>query len=152
MYLDINELKLKSPCRLLLIGASGSGKTFFLLKLIKYAEYMFTTPPDQIIYCYSVMQPILEDLAKENKIVELHEGFSSDLYESHDPSSHLLLCVDDLMSSDIFKELSDLYTKHSRHKNISVAFLTQVGVYNILDEYLLNHGYIYIYIYIYFFC
>ena len=112
---------------MILAGPSGAGKTDWIIRLISNAEYMLTSVPDRIIYCYSVLQPKLEKLANENKIVELHEGFSSDLYENHDPSQHMLLCIDDMMSADIFRELSDLYTKYSRHKNISVAFLTQVN-------------------------
>ena len=85
-----------------------------------------TQPPDKIIYCYSVMQNKLEKLAAENPKVELHEGFNSDLYLDHDPSMHSFLIIDDLMGQDIYCELSDLFTKYSRHHNISVAFLTQV--------------------------
>ena len=129
MYLTVQDLQIKCPFRAILVGSSGSGKTDFCIKLIQNAKYMLTNVPDRIVYCYSVIQPKLEQLAKDNPIVELHEGFSSDLYENHDPSQHLLLCVDDLMSADIFAELSDLFTKYSRHKNISVAFLTQVKIH-----------------------
>ena len=135
MTFDINEWKINCPFRMCVCGSSGAGKTNFVLQLIQYAHYMLTNMPDRIIYCYSVLQPKLENLAKENKLVELHEGFSSDIYENHDPSQHMLLCIDDMMSMDIFRELSDLFTKYSRHKNISVIFLTQV-----------NNRYIYIYI------
>ena len=106
-----------------------TGKTDFVIKLCKNADYMMTQSPDKIIYCYSVMQDKLQQLAKENPKVELHEGFSSDLYLDHDSSIHSFLIIDDLMSQDIYCELADLFTKYSRHHNISVAFLTQ-NVYN----------------------
>ena len=97
-----------------------------MLKLSSNAEYMMTQVPDKIIYCYSIIQNKLEKFARENSKVELHEGFSSDLYVDHDPSMHTFIIIDDLMNEDIYSEMADLFTKYSRHKNISVAFLTQV--------------------------
>ena len=74
---------------------------------------MFLNPPDYVIYCHGTgtVQPKLVNLAASDSKIRLHEGFSSSVYENHDPSSHLFLVIDDLMSSDCYKDLSDLFTK-----------------------------------------
>ena len=109
--LDIDEWKIVTPTKMLICGMSGSGKSDWCIKALKNSEYIFLNPPDRIIYCYGAMQPKLAQLANENPKVELHEGFQSSLYENHSPDSHLMLCIDDCMSDDLYKELSDLFTK-----------------------------------------
>ena len=92
--------------------------------MLTYPE-VFTTPPDEVIYFYSVLQPKLLELEKNNKIVKLVQGFNSDLYLERNPSTHLAVVIDDLMSSDEYLHFSDLFTKYSRHLNITVIFMTQ---------------------------
>ena len=82
-------------------------------------------PPKKIVYCYTILQPKLEKIAEEIPSVQLHEGFDSSLYEGHDGSYSLFLVIDDHMTSDKHHLISDLFTKYSRHRNISVAYLTQ---------------------------
>ena len=91
-----------------------SGKTDFVLKLLKNDEFMFTSPADRIIVCYTVLQDKLTEFAKNDARVTLHEGFDKNLYINHDKASHLALVIDDCMSLDIYRQLSDLFSKYSR--------------------------------------
>lgn len=91
-----------------------SGKTDFVLKLLKNDEFMFTSPADRIIVCYTVLQDKLTEFAKNDARVTLHEGFDENLYINHDKASHLALVIDDCMSLDIYRQLSDLFSKYSR--------------------------------------
>ena len=105
---------------------SGSGKSVFTGRLCRENEAMFQHPVQRIVYCYSILQPFLTKLAEDVPILELHEGFDSELYKNHDPSIHLMLIVDDLMSQEgIYKDLSDIFTKFSRHKQITIVYLCQ---------------------------
>ena len=122
---NLDDWKIKSPCRMLLVGSSGSGKTEFVLKALRNDKYVFSSPADRIIICYTVLQKKITQFAEEDSRVTLHEGFDENLYIDNDPSSHLYLVVDDCMSLNIYKELSDLFSKYSRHKNISVFYITQ---------------------------
>ena len=60
--------------------------------MLTYPE-VFTTPPDEVIYFYSVLQPKLLELEKNNKIVKLVQGFNSDLYLERNPSTHLAVVI-----------------------------------------------------------
>ena len=104
----------------------SSGKTDFVLKLLKNDKYMLTSPADRIIICYTVMQDKLSQFAKEDQRVTLHEGFDENLYINHDKSSHLALMIDDCMSLDIYRQLSDLFSKYSR---LLVYFLWQLSFF-----------------------
>ena len=87
---------------------------------------MFVTPPEKVIYCYGILTPSMQALAQDDPSVQLHKGFSAKVYETHNPSSHLMIVVDDLMSEDsIYKDLSDMYSKFSRHLNITICFINQ---------------------------
>ena len=44
---DVNDTQLKTPIRMLLIGSSKSGKTEFLINLIKNAEVILDRKPDR---------------------------------------------------------------------------------------------------------
>lgn len=84
---------------------------------------------DRIVFCYTENQKKIEDLKKLIPQIELRKGFTPELYESHDPSKHMLLICDDLMNTDIYSHLSDLFTKISRHRNISVIWITQCAYF-----------------------
>ena len=107
---------------------SGTGKTDFALKAIKFAPTIMTSPPDRIVYCLSVTQPKLETLAKTDSRVELHDGLIDiQLLKDHDPQEYLLVIFDDLMNEEnLYEHLSKTFTKYSRHNNISCMVMTQV--------------------------
>ena len=87
---------------------------------------MFRKKADKIIYFYSIIQPFMTQLLEDVPIMELHQGFNAELYKDRDPSSHLLIVVDDLMQQpNLYEELSSLFTRYSRHLNISVLYLCQ---------------------------
>ena len=102
-----------------------SGKTEFVLKLLRNDAFMFTTPFDRIIICYTVLQKKLSDFAEQDSRVTLFEGFDESLYATHDGLTHIGLVIDDCMGLDIYRELSKLWTTLSRHRFISCFFLTQ---------------------------
>lgn len=108
--------KLVHPSTCLLSGPTGSGKTVFIKKLIDFK--LFNPMPENIIYCYGSYQEIFDSM----KNVHFEEGLPSNLNEIR----NALIIIDDLMTelaSD--KRLSNLFTKGSHHRNLSVVFITQ---------------------------
>lgn len=64
-------IKFECPATCIIAGASESGKSTFLFKMFKNAQFMFSKVPKKIIYCYSTYQPLFDDM----KTVENIEFF-----------------------------------------------------------------------------
>ncbi|VDI53012.1 Hypothetical predicted protein [Mytilus galloprovincialis] len=121
-------LPFQSPCTFMISGATQSGKTTFVMKLLRQASVMFNTPPVQIVYCYTEFQPIFDQAEQTIPNLLLYEGFPtrSDIIEWTNPDKHTVLVLDDMMrlisKSD---EALHLSTALSHHRNCSVIFITQ---------------------------
>ena len=66
-----------SPTTISITGTTGSGKTTLLHKLLKCKNYVFTTPPIKILYCYGVWQSLFDKMEDELEI-EFHKGVPSE--------------------------------------------------------------------------
>ncbi|KMQ81740.1 hypothetical protein RF55_25379, partial [Lasius niger] len=100
----------------LVSGPTGSGKSVFVKKMLEH--HMFHPWPDKVIYCYGVYQPLFNSM----KDVIFEEGLPSYLNQIQ----NALIIVDDLMtelSGD--SRLSNLFTKGSHHRYISIIFIVQ---------------------------
>jgi len=110
---------LDHPFTMLISGPSGCGKTTWLMKLIKLKPSK--PKPKKIFYFYGEYQSIFDSMKGINFI----QGLRSDIIQqiSGQPS---WIILDDLMSDAVDSQtISDLFTKGSHHRNISVIFLTQ---------------------------
>ena len=108
----------KHPFTCIIAGPTSSGKSVFTLKFINEAENLITPPPEKIIYCYSEYQPIFNEYPQ----VTFSEGLPD--LEQFDGKQRTLLILDDLMS-ETNDSVSNIFTKFSHHRNISVIYLTQ---------------------------
>ena len=116
------DARLQSPFTALVIGPSGCGKTNLILKLIAQALWICTRPPAAITYCYDEWQPAFEGVTG----VRFHRGLLDVDEAAPADGRHRWLIVDDLLSETAgTKDLNDLFTKHSHHRNLSVFYLTQ---------------------------
>jgi len=99
-----------------------SGKSHFIMQLLKRPAKYFDPPPSRIIYAYSVWQDAFER-ADNVTFVEGVQGLSTITFSKKIPT---ILVIDDLMEelcND--KTLSVLFTREMHHKNITVFFLVQ---------------------------
>lgn len=113
-------VKLRHPSTCVIAGPTGSGKTSFLISLLKNADVMFDPPPEKIFWCYSEWQD------GYNKIpnVEFIEGLPTD--EIMLPERRQVVILDDMMNlSDKDGRISAIFTKKSHHCNTSVFFVMQ---------------------------
>ena len=111
-------LKLKHPFTCIVAGPSGSGKTVFTTRLIENARDMIEPAPDRVLWCYGVYQSFFN----ETKNVEFHEGLPN--LDVFDGKQRVLLILDDLMH-ETDDRVSQIFTRVSHHKNLSVLYLTQ---------------------------
>ena len=112
-----------APFTLICSGATGSGKSKWVQKLIQNRDLLISPKVDKVLYCYGIINPSLLEMKREG--VEIFKGFPSE--EKIRSYKNLLLILDDLMS-DIDKAkpfLDSLFSKISHHQNISVIFITQ---------------------------
>ena len=113
---------LQSPFTGLISGATGTGKSQWIIKLIKNAKEMIVEPPAHIMYCYSEINPEILKLKNEN--VEIFHGVPSREQIEGKPKN-LLLILDDLANEIDSRFLDALYTKYSHHLDISVFTIVQ---------------------------
>jgi len=127
-----DTFKFKTPFVMSVTGASMSGKSEFIVKLIQHREQMFNVKFDQIFYCEPenlVLRPnpIYEKIRVSFPDCRLVVGLPqiSKLHLNID-TNHKLVVIDDLMESFLQSpEMVQLLSVDTHHFNISVIFTLQ---------------------------
>lgn len=98
-------------------GPSSCGKSTFIINLIKNQD-LISKKIDRIIWCYAEKNalPSLDN-------VEFIEGIPDD-FSTNDNESTLII-LDDLMLESSNKQVCELFTKGSHHRNLCVVLVTQ---------------------------
>lgn len=52
----------RSPTTCMISGATMSGKTHFIYRILRNAKGMFEIPPQKFICCYNQYQPLFDDM------------------------------------------------------------------------------------------
>ncbi|KAK3931294.1 Twinkle protein, mitochondrial [Frankliniella fusca] len=136
------DLRFQHPCTALVVGGTGSGKTFFMNRLIENRNEMFNTTIDHIIFYYSEWQPLYDTL-KSNHWVDFREELP--LLDDHLAGQGPKLIVIDDMMHEIkchHKEILKFFIKGSHHRNLSIFFLNQCLFPDGLRQISLNTHYI----------
>jgi hypothetical protein len=120
---DSKLISFKNPFTMLVAGPSSSGKTTLIRKIFENYKNLFFQPPNKlnIKWCYGSWQSDY-DIPLESNDVNLiyEEGFPNSV-DNFD-----VIVFDDLMNElSGNKQLANLFTKFSHHKNISVIFIVQ---------------------------
>ena len=108
----------KHPFTAIVSGPTGSEKTVFTFRFISEAANMISPPVEKIMYCYGEYQPVFNDYPD----VIFHEGLLD--ISQFDGEHKILLILDDLIS-ETNDSVSNIFTKVSHHRNVSVMYLTQ---------------------------
>lgn len=118
---------LRSPANFVISGATGSGKTYFLLKLL--SDWPFAKEMGDIIYFYNVWQDLFETFLCKFPQISFVQGLFLEKIENDwvkDPAKVNVCICDDLadiaVKSDSFARL---FTVYGHHKNILNFFITQ---------------------------
>ena len=113
----------ESPFTAIISGATQTGKSQWIIKLLKNVNNIITKEnPSHILYCYSEINPDIIKLKNEG--IEIYNGVPTK-EEINQKPKNLLLILDDLASDIDPKFLETLYIKGSHHWNVSVILVTK---------------------------
>jgi len=118
----------KACSSIVLHGSTGTGKTYWLYRLLLNANVMFTENVHDILYCYGVWQSLFDTMEENISNLTFHEGIPSveKLDEFLAPKQHKIIIFDDLMNSFLSnKEMEKLFTQGTHHRHVSVIYLSQ---------------------------
>lgn len=116
------SVHLKHPFTMYVSGPTGSGKTYFVRNMINLAERICDPPPVKITYFYGEYQKEFNSMSN----VTFVEGLQEDLINQAGGVEPEWIIIDDLMleaANQTF--ISNLFTRGSHHRNISVILITQ---------------------------
>lgn len=108
----------KHPFTCLVSGPTSCGKTYFVKRFVENVDQLVTEVPEEIVWCYGEWQPGYLGITN----VQFQEGIPNLDQWAND--RRRLLIIDDLMS-ETDKRITNLFTKGSHHKNISVIYIVQ---------------------------
>ena len=116
-----NDICFMHPFCMMVAGPTQSGKSYFVYNLLVNKKNLILPEINKIIYCYSVWQPLYEKMLVDVNNITFHKGIPD-----QENLKDAIIVIDDLMSECIEnKQILDLFTVGSHHRNLSVIFLTQ---------------------------
>ena len=111
------KIYLRNPFTMLIAGPTGSGKTELVKRLIQQSDTISEPKPERIIYFYGEYQNKFNELYN----VELIRGLPDNVLMKIDNDKRTWIIIDDLMhESSSSKTVSELFTKGSHHRNVSM--------------------------------
>jgi hypothetical protein len=122
------DFSFKHPTTIQVSGPSRCGKTQLVLRILEHK--LIQPSPTRIVWVYAEDQPAYKKAAEINPKIEFIRGWSDELYEQFMPDERNLLIVDDQMDeAGSSKTLTNLFTKGSHHRNLTILYLLQ-NIYN----------------------
>ena len=110
------------PFTCLLAGASGSGKSVFIARFLRHIDVMCDTHFDRIVLYYTEYQ---SDYRKLGSHIILREGLPTDGDDAGFVRPRLYILDDLMIEGSGSTVISNLFTRGSHHRNLSVFFVTQ---------------------------
>jgi hypothetical protein len=104
-------------------GPTGSGKSVFVRRFVHNIQHMMMPSRDKIWWCYDVYQPLYGTVDG----VEFVQGLPD--FDALDPAEKHLIIINDQMD-DVDQRVTNLFTKYSHHRNLSVMLIVQ-NLFNI---------------------
>ena len=118
------------PCSTIgIFGCTSSGKTSLVFRLLKERASIFLSdPPEKILYCYNISQPLFLEMEKELENIEFCHGLPTEdkLNSIAKSRLHNIIILDDLshqIAND--EDIECLFTQKAHHLKFTVILLSQ---------------------------
>lgn len=122
---NFNLHHLEIPFRACVVAPSGSGKTNFVVNLIKLFSQGKGTFADITIVTRNKDEPLYNWLAMQSDQIKIVEGMKNNpKLDDFDKKQNHLIIWDDLVLSKKLDDVSEYYIR-ARKKNVSLLFLSQ---------------------------
>ena len=119
-----DDLRFRHPFSCIVSGPSGSGKSSFVIRFLQNLDYLCTesTFAGGIVWCYGEKSavPSRHQLPAN---VRYNEGVPEDFGSAN--GEPFLVILEDLLNDVYSKQVCELFTRGSHHRNISVILITQ---------------------------
>lgn len=113
------------PFRMCVVAPSGSGKTNFVMNIIKVFSEGKGTFTDITIITRNKDEPLYNWLSVQNESIQVKEGMTNNpKLDDYDKEYNHLLIWDDLVLSKNLDPVCEYYLR-ARKKNVSLMFLSQ---------------------------
>ena len=87
------DVRFQTAFGCMVVGPSMSGKSYFMLELLRRKSEFFSPCPRRVVYAYGIWQPAFDNMS-DVEFVKGVEGLSSVEFSHSVPS---ILIIDDLM-------------------------------------------------------
>jgi hypothetical protein len=117
---------IQHPFTCIVAGYTQSGKTVWVKSLLENAQTTISLAPQRIIWCHGHWQPSYFDMMMMMPGIKFNQGIPNDINNADylDVSQRNLIVLDDLMAqSSRDKRITDLFTKGSHHRNLSIIYI-----------------------------
>lgn len=123
-----NPVSLPAGARIVIFGASGTGKTQLTAQILKHHDWCFSSPVKDVYYFYAHYQRVYQDLERELDNITFFNCLpTEDILETiSDPCTHSVIVVDDFGKEAAKSDLVEsLFVRGCHHMNITLILLTQ---------------------------
>ena len=120
------DIRFRTPSSFFLAGASQSGKSSFIYKLLLRGEQAFTESFTQVIIVYGIRQEIFDELANHLplRLIPLSDFNATDLLQE-DLRGSCVIFDDAIMSLTNSPAFENLILNSVHHKHFSAILLSQ---------------------------
>lgn len=134
MDVEVIDATFKYPFSMIVSGSSQSGKTEFVINLIRKRSLLLDTQIDYVIWVYGHKTKRISDIQKEfGKFIILYDHLP-DSFENiykQTKGKNIMIVLDDLMEeTGNSKAVLNLFIKECHHRNLAVILIMQDMFFN----------------------
>ena len=112
------------PFTMIVAGPTRSGKTSWVVSILKNRHSQIKPTPSRIVFCYMHWQPMYLDLESLIPDIEWYDAMPTE--ETFESFPNSIVILDDMMADVVDdSKMMKVFTERSHHQNISVIFMTQ---------------------------